>query len=135
MNCNCKTCKFWHSDEPDPEQSMRGYCWEPAADKAGERTVFDYSCRHWQARKAEAMSGSNIDDVRAEIMRLENETVFDALAWAKVLADLETAGRVSALADARRRMETARSNQPAVGLDIATGQDKTVVSIVAVETD
>lgn len=54
----------------------------------------------------------NIDDVRTEIMRLERAPAFDAEAWARVLADLESAGRVSALADARRRMETAKENQP-----------------------
>lgn len=53
----------------------------------------------------------NIDDVRAEIMRLESAPVFDAVAWAKVLADMESQGRVAGLADARRRMETARANQ------------------------
>lgn len=73
---------------------------------------------------------TNIDDVRDEIMRLESAPHFNADAWSRVLADLSTAGRFSALADTQRRMETARSNQPAVGLDIATGQDKTVVYIV-----
>lgn len=53
----------------------------------------------------------NIDDVREWIMRLERAPAFDANAWARVLADLEAGGRVSALADARRRMETARGNQ------------------------
>lgn len=53
----------------------------------------------------------NIDDVRTEIMRLERAPAFDAEAWARVLADLESAGRVSALADAQRRMETAKGNQ------------------------
>ena len=55
----------------------------------------------------------NIDDTRAEIMRLESAPTFDAEAWTRVLADLESAGRVSGLADAKRRMETARENQPA----------------------
>jgi len=53
----------------------------------------------------------NIDDVRAEIMRLESAPKFDAVAWAKVLDDLESAGRVAGLADVKRRMETARENQ------------------------
>lgn len=55
---------------------------------------------------------TNIDDVRAEIMRLEAAPHFDAVAWSRVLADLEAASRFSALADAQRRMDTARSNQP-----------------------
>lgn len=54
---------------------------------------------------------TNIDNVRAEIMALESATVFDDQAWQRVLADLRAAGRVSALADAERRMETARGNQ------------------------
>lgn len=58
--------------------------------------------------------GSNIDDVRAEIMRLENADYFDHNAWERVLADLTAAGRVAGLADARRRMEAARINQPHV---------------------
>jgi hypothetical protein len=62
--------------------------------------------------------GSNIDDVRAEIMRLEAAPHFDADAWSRVLADLSAAGRVSALADAQRRMETARSNQPVESVTI-----------------
>jgi len=77
---------------------------------------------------------TNIDDVRDEIMRLESAPHFDANAWSRVLADLSAAGRLSALADAQRRMETARSNQPVVGLDIASGKDRTVVRGVAVET-
>lgn len=56
----------------------------------------------------------NIDDVRAEIMRLESAPVFDVVAWAKVLADMESQGRVAGLADARRRMETAREDQISV---------------------
>lgn len=60
------------------------------------------------------MSGTNIDTIRERIMALEVSPIFDALEWAKVLADLEAAGRVSALADARRRMETAQQN--AVGI-------------------
>lgn len=60
---------------------------------------------------------TNIDDVRDEIMRLESAPHFNADAWSRVLADLSTAGRFSALADAQRRMETARSNQPAVAVE------------------
>lgn len=57
---------------------------------------------------------TNIDDIRAEIMRLEAAAHFDADAWSRVLADLSAAGRFSALDDAKRRMETARSNQLAL---------------------
>lgn len=64
-----------------------------------------------------SLFGSNIDNVRAEIMRLETAPHFDADAWSRVLADLESACRVSTLADAKRRMETARSNQPAVAVE------------------
>lgn len=60
------------------------------------------------------MFQSNIDPIRERIAELENSPIFDALEWSKVLADLETAGRLSALADARRRMETAQNN--AVGI-------------------
>ncbi|MBN8654805.1 MAG: hypothetical protein J0M11_03645 [Anaerolineae bacterium] len=56
------------------------------------------------------MFQSNIDPIRERIAELENSPIFDALEWSKVLADLETAGRLSALADARRRMETAQNN-------------------------
>ncbi len=69
--------------------------------------------------------GSNIDDIRAEIMRLEAAPRFDAVAWSRALADLSAAGRVSALADARRRMETARHNQPAVTVE--TGEQRSQV--------
>lgn len=60
------------------------------------------------------MTGTNIDPIRERIMALEVNLIFDALEWAKVLADLEAAGRVAGLADAKRRMETARQN--AVGI-------------------
>lgn len=62
------------------------------------------------------IAGSNLDDVRAEIMRLENADHFDAEAWFRVLADLSAAGRVSGLADAKRRMEIAQDNLPALML-------------------
>lgn len=55
---------------------------------------------------------TNIDDIRAEIMRLESAPTFDQLAWDMVLADLRAAGRLSALADAERRMDTAMRYQP-----------------------
>lgn len=54
----------------------------------------------------------NIDGVREEIMRLESAPMFDAESWARVLADLESAGRVAGLDDAKRRMEAAKINQP-----------------------
>lgn len=57
---------------------------------------------------------TNIDDVRMRIMQLEVNPIFDAQAWSQVLADLEAAGRGCALADASRRMDTARTN--AVGI-------------------
>lgn len=60
------------------------------------------------------MVENNIDPIRERIMQLEGQPIFDALAWSQVLADLESAGRVSALADVRRRMDTARTN--AVGI-------------------
>lgn len=53
---------------------------------------------------------TNIDGVRAEIMRLEDSGTFDQAAWDWLLAVLAAEGRLSALADARRRMETARAN-------------------------
>ena len=56
---------------------------------------------------------TNIDEVRARIMELESAAVFYDRAWQEVLADLRTAGRMSALADAERRMETAKGNQSA----------------------
>ena len=51
---------------------------------------------------------TNIDDVRAEIMRLENEPVFDTAAWLAVIGQLEDSP--CRLADARRRMMTAYTN-------------------------
>ncbi len=83
---------------------------------------------------------TNIDDVRAEIMRLENEKVFDQRAWAKVLAQLSNSP--SRRQDAVRRMMTAKQNATAileqlqwfVGVDYANGKDRTVRAGVAVET-
>ncbi len=60
----------------------------------------------------QALAGSNLDDVRLEIMRLENADCFDVVAWSQVMADLSAAGRVAGLADAQRRMETARQTKP-----------------------
>lgn len=84
--------------------------------------------------------GSNLDDVRLEIMRLENETVFDQRAWANVLGQLSNSP--ARRQDAVRRMMTAKQNatviveQPewVVGLDLASGEDRTVRQVVAVET-
>lgn len=70
-----------------------------------------------------SLLGTNIDDTRAEIMRLENAKYFDADAWSRVLADLSAAGRVVALEDAKRRMETARGNQSAVAVETDYNSD------------
>lgn len=51
---------------------------------------------------------TNIDSIRAEIMRLENITAFDQRAWAQVLIALTD--RPNARADAARRMDTAKAN-------------------------
>lgn len=81
------------------------------------------------------MSGqSNIDNVRMRIMALESATVFDNLAWQCVFADLRAAGRLSALSDAERRMETARTNSVG-GVDWADGMDKTKTKLVAVAVE
>lgn len=74
------------------------------------------------------MMQTNIDPIRAEIMRLEEAKVFDQRAWAKVLIALTD--RPNARADAARRMETAKANSVG-GVDWAVGKDYTV----AVETD
>lgn len=59
------------------------------------------------------MSGkTNIDDMRARIMELENAKIFDSGAWANVLSKL--ADRPAAMADAQRRMQTAMMNAQAV---------------------
>lgn len=55
---------------------------------------------------------SNIDDVRAEIMRLENADVFDQRAWAAVLGQLSNSP--SRRQDAVRRMMTAKQNAKAI---------------------
>ena len=51
---------------------------------------------------------TNIDDVRAEIMRLENASIWDCRAWLDILAVL--ANDPHRLADAQRRMMTAWAN-------------------------
>ncbi len=83
---------------------------------------------------------TNIDDVRAEIMRLENEPVFDTAAWLAVLQQMQD--RPSGLADARRRMMTAYDNATmlldehllwklgVVGVDPAQlGADRTMILV------
>lgn len=55
---------------------------------------------------------SDIDDIRAEIMRLENERVWIQRDWARVLLALYNAP--TRRADAVRRMNTAHSNAVAV---------------------
>ncbi len=52
----------------------------------------------------------NIDEVRTRIMWLEMADTFDQSAWDEVLGALASQERPSALADAMRRMDTARLN-------------------------
>lgn len=59
-------------------------------------------------------TGSNVDPVRREIVRLENSVVFDAPAWERVLDALESQGRSAGFADALRRRECARMRQASV---------------------
>jgi len=75
---------------------------------------------------------TNIDDVRAEIMRLESAPIFDAMAWSRVLAAMSD--RPAGLADAKRRMETAMGNQVTVGIDLANGPNDCVRRMI-VKTD
>ncbi len=58
---------------------------------------------------------SNLDPIRIEIIRLENAVIFDSFAWECVFAVLRAQDRPAGLADAQRRMETARMNQIVVG--------------------
>ncbi len=77
---------------------------------------------------------TNIDPIRAEIMRLENEPIFDQRAWARVLIAL--AGQPCRHADAARRMQTARQNaRSIVGVDLGAGDDVTVTWQPAVSTE
>ncbi len=79
---------------------------------------------------------TNIDDIRAEIMRLEDAPTYDQKAWANVLMQL--AGHPTRRADAARRMETAKSNQPMrVSTDLGMGVEEIelVLVPVAVETE
>jgi len=83
-----------------------------------------------------ALMKTNIDDIRAEIMRLESAPAFDPMAWSKVLADLSD--RPAALQDAKRRTDTAMRNQPMrVSTDLGmSGEDVIELMLVhvAVET-
>ena len=78
------------------------------------------------------MSGqSNIDDVRARIMALESANVFDKRAWQMVLADLTAQERPSALADAERRMATAKQNSQWIGgVDQASADGERTVKLL-----
>ena len=79
---------------------------------------------------------TNIDPIRAEIMRLEHEKIFDQRAWARVLITLT--GQPCRRADAARRMQTAKQNAWAIeGVDFGIGQDTTVIwqPAVAAETE
>ena len=74
---------------------------------------------------------TNIDDIRAEIMRLESAPAFDLMAWSKVLADMSD--RPAGLADAKRRMETARLNKPMrVCTDLGMGGDEIELELIPV---
>jgi hypothetical protein len=58
------------------------------------------------------------DPIRAEIDRLERSLTFSPPAWERVFADLRAHGRLAGLADAERRMSTARENSlQFVGMD------------------
>lgn len=76
---------------------------------------------------------TNIDPVRAEIMRLENAEIFDQSVWAQVLIALSD--RPNARADAARRMETAKRNAQWVGgVDVGSADgDKTAKALVKLE--
>jgi len=78
---------------------------------------------------------SNIEDVRAEIMRLEAAQGFDGNAWQRVFAALRAQGRTVGLADAERRMESARGRQILhVRTDLGFGGAALTLVPVAVET-
>jgi hypothetical protein len=79
---------------------------------------------------------TNIDDIRDRIMRLEDAPTFDQLAWDMVLSDLRAAGRLSALNDAERRMDTARHNQPMhVSTDLGMGNEKIKLTLFHVSAE
>ncbi len=73
------------------------------------------------------ITGTNIDPIRAEIMRLEGLQVFDQAGWERVLADLRAQGRECGLADAERRMRSAMGR--------AGGDIQVTLVPVAVETE
>lgn len=79
----------------------------------------------------------NIDDVRAEIMRLENAEIFVQADWDRVQMALIEQGRTAGLADCQRRMQTALQNVEWIGgVDFATGEDAVGYFVpVAVETE
>lgn len=77
---------------------------------------------------------TNIDDIRAEIMRLESAPTFDSMAWSKVLAELSD--RPAGLVDAKRRMETAMHNQPMhVSTDLGMGNEKIKLTLFHVSAE
>ncbi len=77
---------------------------------------------------------TNIDPIRAEIMRLENEPIFDQHAWARVLIALTD--QPCRRADAARRMQTARQNARWIGgTDFGTGPDVTAIWQPAVSAE
>ena len=84
-----------------------------------------------------ALMQTNIDEIRDRIMRLESAPTFDQLAWDMVLADLRAAGRLSALSDAERRMDTAMRYQPMhVRTDLGMGgQDEIELVLVPVQRE
>ena len=61
----CRTCQHWHADEEDLNQSVRGYCGNPRSEKAGNRTKFEDSCRHWSQRQEQEtpsfQKGDNVE--------------------------------------------------------------------------
>lgn len=84
------------------------------------------------------ITGTNIDPIRAEIMRLEGLQVFDQAGWERVLADLRAQDREHGLGDAERRMRSAMKRQVLyVGTDLGMpGGDIQVTLVpVAVETE
>lgn len=99
------------------------------------------------------ITGTNIDPIRAEIMRLECLDVFDQAGWERVLADLRAQGRECGRADAERRMRSAMGRQWLhVGIDFGMPggeinlrlvpvlrkngkSETTLASYVAVETE
>ena len=74
---------------------------------------------------------TNIDDIRAEIMRLESAPTYDPMAWSRVLAGLSD--RPAGLADAKRRMETAKHKHHIhVNTDLGMGGEGIELTLVPV---